>query len=145
MALKKCSNCGVFFGTENGEDLCKNCRSPIGKKIVLTGDVEHDKFTNARALVYEQPNISPEELVKHMKGIGIKISIKEIMRYVNEGRLALTSDDGGSYCSSCGKKIMIGSMCSDCTDKLEKFRDSVRKEDKKVEATKTKGMHTGKH
>ncbi len=144
MALKKCENCGVFFGAKNEEILCSNCTSPKGKRVVITGDVEHDKFTNARAIVYDQPQISPEQLVKEMIELGIKITIKEIMRYVTAGRLALVSEGGGTYCSSCGKAIQIGSMCSDCTDKLEKFRNSVAPKPEKVEVKKSTGMRSSR-
>ncbi len=144
MALKKCETCGVFFGAENDEKECKNCSKPHGKRVVITGDPEHDKFTNARAIVYEQPQISPEELVSEMRAIEIDITVKEIMRYVTAGRLALVTDGEGTYCSSCGKRIQIGSMCSECSDKLEKFRNSVIKEEKKVEKKKTGGMHRTK-
>lgn len=143
MALKKCENCGVFFGANGNETLCNNCANPQSKKAVITGDTEHDKFANARSIVYDQPNITPDELVKELVARGIDISIREVMKYVTDGRLTLVTVDGGSYCSSCGRKIMIGSMCKDCTDKLDKFRKPAATEAPKVEEKKS-GMHTKK-
>lgn len=145
MSLKKCTNCGVFFGAKDTEELCSACLSPISKKAVITGDAEHDKFANARAIVYDIPHISPDNLVKEMVDRGINITIREVMKYVNEGRLALVSEDGGSYCSSCGKKITIGTMCSNCSDKLEVFRTNTPKVVKKEEKQPVgKGMHTAR-
>jgi predicted amidophosphoribosyltransferase len=142
MALKKCENCGKFFGVEDNETLCHECREPNKKKVKLTGDIEHDKFTNARAIVYEQPHITPKELAEVLTDMGIKTSVKEIMRYVTEGRLTLVTVDGGSYCSSCGRKIMLGTLCSDCSDKLDKFRKSPEKPKQTEKENKRKGMHT---
>lgn len=144
MALVKCETCGVFFGADSGETHCKKCTSPTTKKIIITGDVEHDKFVNARAMVYDQPHISPDALVSALREVNIDISVKEIMGYVREGRLALVSEDGGSYCASCGKPIMIGTMCKICTEKLEKFRNNVSKVVQHDDNKKTSGMHTGK-
>ncbi|MBI9011879.1 MAG: hypothetical protein JEZ08_06570 [Clostridiales bacterium] len=143
MALKKCENCGVFFGAEGNEVLCKNCTQPKSKRAVLTGDIEHDKFANARAVVYDQPNVTPEELVNELKARGVEITIREVMKFVTDGRLTLITIDGGSYCSSCGTKIALGTMCKDCSKKLDKFRKPavakpVQEEHKKV------GMHTKK-
>lgn len=143
MALKKCENCGVFFGAENDEKLCKNCSEPKKKKALITGDVEHDKFANARAVVYDEPNITPEELVNELKARGIEITLREIMKYVTDGRLTLVTVDGGNYCSSCGRKISIGTMCKDCTEKLDKFRTPAKPK-AEPEKKKSMGMHTKK-
>lgn len=140
MALKKCEKCGVFFGSENGETLCNNCKFPKTKKYIITGDVEHDKFTNIRSMVYQHPHITPKELVAEMESVNIIITVKEILKYVTDGRLVLVTEDGGSYCSECGRKIMIGSMCSSCSDKLEQFRNPPKP--KKVEPKKNIGMRS---
>lgn len=142
MALKKCTQCGVFFGGEG--DTCSKCNTPNGIKVIVTGDIEHDKFMNARAVVYEMPHISPDELVKRLNEMDVDITIKEVLAYVKAGRLSLVTEDGGTYCLSCGKRIMIGTMCADCTAKLEIFRASskpVKKEEPKPIKT---GMHTKK-
>lgn len=145
MSLKKCENCGVFFGAKNNETLCDKCRNPVSKKALITGDVEHDKFTNARSIVYDQPQITPKELVDELNNRGIKITIKEVMKYVTEGRLTLVTVDGGTYCNSCGRKISIGTMCKDCTAKLDKFRKPAQPVKAKTEETKrSHGMHTAK-
>lgn len=143
MTLKKCENCGVFFGAENGETLCNKCTSPGRSKAIITGDIEHDKFANARAAVYDQPNITPEGLVEELKFRGIEITVREIMKYVVDGRLTLVTVDGGNYCISCGAKIGIGTMCADCSDKLDKFRKPNELDKKPVEKPKkdTHGMH----
>jgi len=143
MALKKCENCGVFFGAEGNEVLCKNCTQPKSKKALITGDIEHDKFANARAVVYDQPNVTPEELVNELKARGIDITIREIMKFVTDGRLSLITIEGGSYCASCGRKIAIGTMCKDCSKKLDKFRKPAAVKPVQPEKKKS-GMHTKK-
>lgn len=144
MALKKCENCGVFFGAEGNETLCKNCSGPKKKKAVITGDVEHDKFANARAVVYDQPNVTPEELVNELKARGIDITIREIMKYVTDGRLTLVTVEGGNYCLNCGKKIGIGTMCKECTEKLDRFRKAPAAQSNEPAKKSTSGMHTKK-
>jgi ribosomal protein L32 len=144
MALKKCENCGKFFGAENDETLCHDCSSTNTRKVITTGDVEHDKFTNARAIVYDHPHITPSELADELTNMGLKTTIKEIMRFVTEGRLTLVTIDGGTYCSSCGRKIMLGTLCSDCSDKLDKFRKPATPAKTQTEDKKYVGMHTKK-
>jgi len=144
MALKKCENCGVFFGAVGNETLCNNCANPVSKKAVITGDIEHDKFANARSIVYDQPNITPEELVNELRARGIDITIREVMKYVTDGRLTLITVDGGNYCSSCGRNISIGTMCKDCTEKLERFRKPAQQANPKQSEKKKSGMHTKK-
>jgi ribosomal protein L32 len=143
MALKKCDNCGKFFGGDTGEALCEDCRSSGKTKMKITGDLEHDKFTNARALVYDNPHISPVELAEELTRSGIPTETKEILKFVSEGRLTLVTIDGGTYCNSCGRKIMIGTMCKDCSDKLDRFRKPAS-QPKSVEQAKNVGMHTKK-
>jgi len=144
MALIKCENCGKFFGQENDEVLCHACREPDKKKAVLTGDVEHDKFTNARAIVYDEPHITPKDLTEELNARGIKITIQEIMKYVTEGRLQLVTVEGGNYCTGCGRAIQIGTLCSNCSDKLDKFRKPAVEKEKPMSKKKGAKMHTSK-
>ncbi len=143
MALKKCENCGVFFGSENGETICKNCAQPKRRKAVITGDPEHDKFANARSVVYDQPNITPEELVKELNARGVEVSISEVMKFVTDGRLTLITVEGGTYCSSCGTAIGMGTMCKACSEKLDRFRKPPTPK-KAPEPVHKPGMHTKK-
>lgn len=142
MALKKCENCGKYFGAEENETLCHECRAPGKRKVAMTGDLEHDKFTNARALVYDHPHITPKELAEELTNMGIPTTLKEILKYVSDGRLTLVTVDGGTYCSSCGRKIMLGTLCSDCSDKLDRFRKPAAKKQPEPTDKKKAGMHT---
>ena len=142
MALVRCDKCGKFFGQEDDEKLCHTCREPDRKKAIITGDIEHDKFTNARAIVYDSPHITPKELTEELNRRGIKITLQEIMRFVTEGRLTLVTIDGGTYCSGCGKKITIGTMWSDCSDKLDRFRKPPENKEKPVSKKPESKKHT---
>jgi predicted amidophosphoribosyltransferase len=144
MALVKCEKCGKFFGQEADETLCHTCREPNKKKAVLTGDIEHDKFTNARAIVYESPYITPKELTEELNERGVKITLQEVMKYVTDGRLTLVTVDGGTYCSGCGRKITMGTLCSDCSDKLDRFRKPHVEKEKPISKKASAKMHTKK-
>lgn len=144
MALVVCENCGKFFGQEKDEKLCKECGQPERKKAVLTGDIEHDKFTNARAIVYEVPHISPKELTEEMVARGIPITLQEILKFVTDGRLQLVTVDGGNYCNGCGRAINLGTLCSNCSEKLDRFRKPATSTEKPMSKKPTAKMHTKK-
>ncbi len=137
MALKKCEKCGVFFGAENDENLCKNCRTPNRTKAVITGDIEYDRYINSRNIVFDNPRISPEDLVEAVKEKGIDINIDHIIKYILEGKLTLETGFIGSYCIKCGAKINDGTICAPCEMKM-KFKEVDTEEEEK----KHRGMFT---
>ncbi len=137
MALKKCEKCGVFFGAESDEALCKNCRTPNKTKAVITGDVEYDRYINSRNIVFDNPHISPENLVEAVREKGIDITIDHVIKYILEGKLTLETGFVGAYCIKCGAKINEGTICSHCEMKM-KFEEV----DTKKEKEKHHGMFT---
>lgn len=149
--LRKCDSCGKFFGAEADETLCSSCaiESP-GAKIF--DDPEMNKFACARRMVYDFPDISPDELVVRMEGEGVEITKKEIMKYVKDGRLSMKSVSEGRYCEDCGRGILSGRLCPKCTRQLESLIESRNQTD--VVGTrvikggdsekKTQGMHYNK-
>lgn len=118
--LKKCENCGKFFGAETSDRvLCEECSIPEGLENVMGLTYEEKKYELARSIVYDNPEISPEELIKVMDDKGVEIKLKEIMSYVREGKMTLKSADGGVFCEACGKRILSGRLCPKCTHKFE--------------------------
>lgn len=119
--LKKCESCGKFFGaSDDGVKLCASCAEGEITGLKHIKDPKEQRFVVARNIVYENPDISPENLVKEMKDRGIEISIKEIMGYVREGRLTLkNANPNDNFCEDCGKRILSGRRCPSCTRKFE--------------------------
>jgi len=136
--LKKCENCGRFFGDEN-ETLCSSCRN-TNLKFKSTGDPERDKFVAARDVVYENPDISPQGIVDLLEENGIEITTREILKYVDEGRLSLNTIKEGNHCERCGTKISIGKYCDRCRVKMELASDIKEQNDNKGKIK----MHTSK-
>lgn len=119
--LKKCESCGKFFGaSDDSVTLCATCAEGEITGLKHIKDPKEQRFVVARNLVYENPDISPEALVKQMKDKGIDISIREIMGYVREGRLTLkNANPDDRFCEDCGKRILSGRRCPTCTKKFE--------------------------
>lgn len=121
--LTKCEECGKLFGAENGEVQCSSCRLSR-RDFKSSGDVEVDKFNITRDLVYDNPDISPEGIVELMLDLGYEIRVREIMRYVAEGRLNLASITDGNHCNHCGTRITRGKLCDRC--QLKKDQEKVK-------------------
>lgn len=128
--LKKCESCGKFFGADDDRvTLCASCSEGEITGLKHIKDPKEQRFVVARNLVYENPDISPEALVKEMKEKGIDISIREIMGYVKEGRLTLkNANPDDMFCEDCGKRILSGRRCPTCTRKFEEHMHDARAE-----------------
>ncbi len=116
--LRKCEKCGRFFGDDNGGNICNACKLST-RHYKSTGDPERDKFTATRDLVYDNPDISPQGIIDIMADMGIDITIREIMKYVDEGRLSLNMEKNGNHCRGCGTRISFGKYCDRCRVKME--------------------------
>lgn len=119
--LVKCESCGKFFGAERPDQkLCSACSvtgTRLARHIADSGD---PKFVIARDIVYDNPEISPENLRVLMIEKGIDITVREIMGYVREGRLSIKNPPAGNYCEECGRTIVGGRLCPTCSSKLTK-------------------------
>ncbi len=131
--LKKCENCGVFFGaTDDNQIICESCKvsevTGKGKGVSL----EDLKYEAAKDIVRQNADISPERLIKEMDEAGFKLNLREIMNYVKQGKMTLKGVADGVFCEECGKKILSGRLCPTCTKKLEeKITRPSRDEDAK--------------
>lgn len=138
--LKKCEKCGKFFGTEVQEQKnCSSCAQGESTGLGHIKDPREQRFIVARNLVYENPDISPENLVKKMKEMNIDIRIKDIMDFVREGRLTLKNSSVEEYCEDCGKKILSGRKCPSCTKEFESTLQQSRKEILEEDTSKKQG------
>ncbi|MBE0451554.1 MAG: hypothetical protein IBX70_12015 [Clostridia bacterium] len=129
--LKKCEKCGRFFGDEIGGNVCTACRLST-RNFKSSGDPERDKYTAARELVYDNPDISPQGIIDIMLEMGIDISLRDIMKYVDEGRLTLNTAKVGNHCYSCGTKIAVGKYCERCRTKQDLQKRAEKSNEKPV-------------
>ncbi len=144
--LKKCEKCGKFFGAYDDAVLCSACAEGESTGLSHISNPKEQRFLIARNIVYDKPNISPEELILEMKNKGIQITRKEILEYVRQGRLRLNSVQVSGVCEDCGKKILSGRKCPACTKKFEQTIVNESKPDKpkKEQKKKTMSMHIKK-
>ncbi len=130
--LIRCEECGKFFGSETeSNNICSSCKQGEVTGLKHIKDPEEQRFVVARNLVYENPDISPDVLVKAMQDMGIEVTIKDIMRYVREGRLTLKNAEIENICEDCGKRILSGRKCPTCTKAFEETIAKTMKEVKK--------------
>ncbi len=146
--LKRCEGCGKYFGADSDDqEFCASCSESEVTGLKHIKDPAEQRFVVARNLVYDNPNISPENLLNQMKAMNIDISIKEIMDYVRQGRLTLKNADPNNFCEDCGKRILSGRKCPSCT---KKFEDTIRSAFAEIEqnaeesSKKKKGMFSHK-
>ncbi len=118
--LKQCEKCGVFFGADNDSQVvCESCQVSKTSSRIRNGSVEDIKYQEAKEIVRENPDISPEKLIKKMDEIGYKLTLREIMDYVKQGKMTLKGVADNVFCEECGKKILSGRLCPTCTKKFE--------------------------
>ncbi len=147
MMLTKCESCGKFFGAEKPDQkLCSACSvtgTRLARHIAESGD---PKFAIARDIVYDHPEISPEDLRLLMIERGIEITVREIMSYVKDGRLSIKNAPQGNYCEECGRTIVGGRLCPKCSNQLEKAitakNDTRPQTTKEVKGGQSPIMHT---
>ncbi len=146
--LKQCEKCGKFFGaTSDDKLLCSECAVPEALENYAGGNMEEKRYEMARSIVYDQPEISPEELIKQMREEGIDIALRDIMGYVREGKMILKGAENGVFCEDCGKKIISGRRCPKCTRAMEELitAGAPKKEEKAEPKTKrSQGMFTAR-
>jgi len=106
MELKNCASCGRVFGSEQGEELCKKCRS----------NEYEDDFRKVREYLYDNPGAGVNE-VSEATGV----DKPRIMHYLREERIEIVEEDNPFLkCSRCGKSIRTGKYCAKCEDELKR-------------------------
>lgn len=141
--LTKCTKCGKFFGSTNGNDVCDSCKITSGnfKEVADLSDVI---FRETRNYVYDNPNVSPEDVIDYLAEKGLTITRKTIMDYVRNGLIILTSMEGKSTCEDCGRTILSGRYCPSCTRKKESDMGVQKSSPEVKESSSQAGMFTKK-
>lgn len=110
MNIKNCTKCKKIFSSLRGENICAECV----KK-------EEEEFNIIREYlrVNRGANI---DVVSEETGV----SIKQIMKYLREGRLQATEGMSDFLkCEKCGVSIITGQFCKDCSEKMTKALKSI--------------------
>ncbi|ASA26525.1 TIGR03826 family flagellar region protein [Paenibacillus donghaensis] len=112
MNLDNCPRCGRLY-VKNIMDLCQPCIK----------DLEHE-YEICVNYLRENRGTNIQELSD-----ATDISIKEITRFIREGRISIANAPNMMYpCEVCGTLIRDGHMCDNCRSRLRKDLSSLTKE-----------------
>ena len=101
---RNCRRCGNVFQYAGGIPLCPEC----AKK-------DEEDFNAVREYLYNNPRASMLQIAETLE-----IPVEKIMRYLREGRLETTSETELKLeCQQCGKPIMTGRFCTQCSESLQ--------------------------
>lgn len=104
MTLDNCPRCGKLFA-RTFRDVCHNCYVELEKDYQRTADY-----------LREHRGITIHELSE-----AVGVSIRQITRWIREGRISLYNAPNLSYpCEVCGILIREGTMCDACRKRLAK-------------------------
>jgi flagellar operon protein (TIGR03826 family) len=102
MALANCPQCGRLFNKALRE-ICPECMR-----------LEDEQFYKVRDYLRKHRNAKPMEVSE-----ATEVPVQTIYKFVREGRLMAKYYDGLYYeCEKCGKPIVSGKYCKDCTDEI---------------------------
>lgn len=111
MEVKVCQSCKQMFHYIAGRVICPHCRK-----------VEEEKFQAVKEYLRQYPGATLTQ-VSEETGVSSKL----ILRFLKEERLEISSDSLITLeCETCGKKILSGTRCSDCTTKLIKTLNEMK-------------------
>ncbi|BBI36153.1 flagellar protein [Cohnella abietis] len=103
MNLTYCPRCEKLFN-KNFRDVCNNCYQ----------DLERD-YERCVDYLRQHKGLDIQQLSEEME-----ISIKQITRWIREGRISLVNAPNMSYpCESCGILIRENHICESCKKRLQ--------------------------
>ena len=96
--VRNCRKCGRIYNYIGGAPLCPACKQ-----------LEEDDFQLVKNYLYENPALT-------QVSTDLEMSVEKIKRFLKEGRLEITNDDGNLIleCETCGKSIKSGRFCAEC-------------------------------
>lgn len=120
MNLDNCPRCGRLF-VKNLMGLCQPCIKELEHEYEICVDyLRENKGTNIQEL-----------------SDATGISIKEITRFIREGRISIANAPNMMYpCEVCGTLIRDGHMCDSCRTRLRKDLSNAAKENAAEDTTK---------
>lgn len=111
METRICLSCKHMFHYIAGPVVCPQCR-----------EKEEQQFKIVKEYLREYPGATLTQ-VSEATGVSSKL----ILRFLREERLEVTSDSAISLvCERCGKKILTGTRCSECSAELMKTLNQMK-------------------
>lgn len=103
--VRNCRRCGKIYNYIGGAPICPDCKK-----------LDEEDFQKVKEYLYQNPGASINQV-----SVDLDISVEKIRRYLKEGRLEITSEDGNMIleCENCGKSIKSGRFCPECERELE--------------------------
>ena len=98
--VRNCRKCGKIYNYIGGSPICPVCKQG-----------EEDDFQKVKEYLYENPGANITQV-----SIELDIGVEKIKRFLKDGRLEITGDDGNMIleCENCGKSIKSGRFCETC-------------------------------
>lgn len=98
--VRNCRKCGKIFNYIGGAPICPVCKQ-----------ADEEDFKKVKEYLYENPGSSVTKV-----STDLNISIEKIKRFLKDGRLEITSEEGNMIleCENCGKAIKSGRLCDAC-------------------------------
>ncbi|MBB6671525.1 TIGR03826 family flagellar region protein [Cohnella nanjingensis] len=104
MDLANCPRCGKLFA-RHFRDICPNCHGQLEKEYEDCVQFLRDNKGATIQVLSEETGVS----------------IKQITRFIREGRISLYNAPNLSYpCEVCGMLIRDGNMCENCRGRLQR-------------------------
>jgi len=111
--VRNCRKCGKLFNYIGGAPICPRCK-----------ELEEEDFKRIKEYLYENPGASLTQVSTELD-----VSVELIRRFLKEGRLEITNENGNLVleCENCGKSIKSGRFCAECERELASgFRNAAQ-------------------
>ncbi|NUU60917.1 TIGR03826 family flagellar region protein [Paenibacillus agri] len=120
MNLDNCPRCGRLY-VKNLMELCQPCIKELEHEYeICVNYLRENRGTNIQEL-----------------SDATEISIKEITRFIREGRISIANAPNMTYpCEVCGTLIREGHMCDSCRNRLRKDLSNAAKESAAADASR---------
>lgn len=132
--LISCRICGVIM-VMLSRDVCPKCHQ-----------VEEQAFSRVREVIRTKPGLSIAEIAKESN-----CPEEQINYFISSGRLERIGAEIAHPCQTCGKTIMTGLICPECSrvlkDKVSELQSDIdrkKNEDENPGSKKKEGFHVGK-
>ena len=102
--VRNCKKCGKIFSYMGGTPFCQACKQ-----------LDEEDFKRVKEFLYKNPGASMTQV-----SVDLDISVEKIKRFLKDGRLEITSEEGNMFleCETCGKAIKSGRFCDECERNL---------------------------
>lgn len=102
--VRNCRKCGRIYNYIAGAPICPACKQ-----------LEEDDFQAVKRYLYENPGATLTQV-----STDLEMSVEKIKRFLKEGRLEITDDEGNMVleCETCGRSIKTGRLCAECERSL---------------------------